>query len=98
MVSSVRGVVGQFLLLHFSESLCVFFEPGLSWAMVVPRIMAFVFTVVAGDVVQVSPESLILLFFVVFVVPIFPTLRKLELVAEPVGLIISMRVIFRLIV
>ena len=92
------GFVGRFLLLHFYESLCVFFEPGLSWAIVVPSIITFFSTVFAGDVVQISPGSLLLLFSVAFIVPSFPTLRKYELVSDPVGLRISMRVIFRLIV
>ena len=98
LVSSARGFVGRFLLLHFSESLYVFFETGLSWAIVVPSIMTFLSTVVAGDVVQISPGSLLLLFSVAFIVPNFPTLRKHELDADPLGLRIPMRVIIMLIV
>ena len=70
----------------------------MSWAIVVPNIMTFLSTFVAGDVVQISPGSLLLLFSVAFIVPSFPMLRKHELVADPVGLVISMRVIIRLIV
>ena len=92
------GFVGRFLLFHFSESLCVFFEPGLSWAIFVPIIMTFFSTVVAGDVVQISPGSLLLLFSVAFIVSSFPTLRKHELVSDPVGLRISMIFIIRLII
>ena len=98
MVSPTRGFVRAFILIHFSESLCIFFEPGLSWAIFVPRIMTFFYTVVASDVVQISPWSLLLLFSVTFVVPSFPALRKQELVSDPVGLGISTRVIIRLIV
>ena len=64
----------------------------------VPRIMTFFSTVVASDVVHISPGSLLLLFSVALVVPSFPALRKHELVADPVGLGISIRVISRLIV
>ena len=85
-------------MFNFSESLCVFFEPVLSWAIIVPSIMTFFSTIVAGDVVQISLGSLLLLFSVAFIVPSFPTLRKHELVADPDGLRISMRVIIRLIV
>ena len=98
LVSSARGFVGRFLLLHFSESLCILFKPGLSWAIVVPIIMTFFSTVVAGDVVQICPGYLILLFSVAFIIPSFPALRKHELVADPVGLGMSMRVIVMLIV
>ena len=48
--------------------------------------MTFFFTVVASDVVHISPGYLLLLFYVNFVVPSFPALRKHELVADPVGL------------
>ena len=94
---SAREFVGRFLLIHFSESLYVFFEPGLSWEIVVPSIITLLSTVVAGDVVQISPGSLLLIFSVTFIVPSFIALRKHELVADPVGLRISMRVITRLI-
>ena len=60
--------------------------------------MNFFSTVVASDVVQISPGSLLFLLSVAFVVPIFPALRKNELVADPVALGISIRVIIRLIV
>ena len=92
------GFVGQFLLLNFSESLCVFFEPSLSWAVVVPSTMNFFSTVVAGDMVQISPGSLLLLFSVALVVLRFPALHKHDLVADPVGLVFSIRVITSLIV
>ena len=85
-------------MFNFTESLCVFFDPGLSWAIVVPSIMTLFSTIVAGDVVQISPGYLLLLFSIAFIVPSFPTLRKHELVADPVELKISMRVIIRLIV
>ena len=60
--------------------------------------MKFFSTVVASDVIQISPGSLLLLFSVPFVVPRFPALRKHDLVADPVGFRISIRVIIRLIV
>ena len=85
------GFVGGFIVFYFSEILCIFFEPGLSWEKVVPRIMNIFSTVVASDVVQISPGSLLLLFSIAFVVPSFPVLRKHELVADPVRLGISMR-------
>ena len=84
LVSYPRGLVGRFLLLHLHECLCILFEPGLSWAVIVPSIMNFFSTVVASDVIQISPGSLILLFSAAFVVPIFTVLRKHELVADPV--------------
>ena len=55
-------------------------------------------TVVASDVVQISPGSLILLFSVAFVVPSFPALLKHDLVVDPIGFGISIRVIIRSIV
>ena len=70
----------------------------MSWAVIVTRIMTFFSTVVASDVIHISPRYLILLFSVAFVVPSFPALRKHELVADPVGLVISIRVIIRLMV
>ena len=98
MVSSNRGIVGIFLLLHLPEYLCILFDIGLSWASTVPIIMTFFSTVVASGVIQISPGSLILLFSVAFVVPNFPALRKHDLVSDPVGLRISIRVIIILIV
>ena len=70
----------------------------MSLEIVVPSIMTFFSTVVASDVVQISPGSLILLFSVTFVVPSFSVLRKHELVADPVGFSISIRFIIRFIV
>ena len=98
MVYCTRGFVGGFILLHFSECLCIFFESGLSWAVIIPSIITFFYTVVASDVVNISPGYLLLLFYVAFAVPSFPALRKHELVAEPVGLGISIRCKIRLIV
>ena len=70
----------------------------MSWAVIFSSIMTFFSTVVASDVVQISPGSLLLSFSVAFVVPSFPALSKHELVADSVVLIISIRVISRLIV
>ena len=88
----------RFILLNFSECLCIFFDPGLSWAVIVPSIMTFLSTAVASDVIQISSRSLLLLFSVAFDVPSFPALRKHELVDDPVLLIISIIIIIRLIV
>ena len=60
--------------------------------------MTFFSAVVTSDVIHISPGSLILLFSVAFVVPVFTALRKHELVADPIGLVIFIRVIIRLIV
>ena len=98
LVSSTRGLVGIFILIHLPECLCIFLYLGLSWSVTVARIMDFFSTVVASNVIHISPGSLLLLFSVAFVVPSFPTLRKHELVADTVGLIISIRVIIRLLV
>ena len=92
------GLVVIFLLLHLLECLCIIFELGFSWAVTVPSIMTFFATVVASDVIQISPGSLLLIFSVAFVVPSFPMLRKNELVADSVGLVTSIIVISRLIV
>ena len=70
----------------------------MSRVVIVPRIMTFPPTVVASDVVQISPGSMLLIFFVAFVVPSLPPLHKHELVPDPVGLGISIRVIIWLIV
>ena len=60
--------------------------------------MAFLYTVVASNVVQVSPRYLLILFSGALVVPSFPVLRKHDIVDDPIGLIISIRVIIMLIV
>ena len=70
----------------------------MSLSVIVPNTMTFFFTVVAGDAIHTSPGSLLLLFSVAFVVASFSALRKHDLVADPVGLGISIRVIIRLIV
>ena len=85
-------------MLHFSESLCIFFEPGLILAIFVPSIMNFFSTVIASDVVQIYPGSMLLIFSVAFVVPSFPALLKHDMDADPVGLGISMKFIIMLIV
>ena len=69
----------------------------MSWAVNVAIIMAFLSKVVASNVIHISPGYLLILFSVAFVVPSFPTLHKNELVSDPVGLIISIRVIIGLI-
>ena len=92
-----QGVCCRIYPASFSESLCILFEPSLSWAVIVPRIMNVFSTVVVSDVVQISPWSLLLLFYVAFIVPSFPALRKHVLVADPVGLGIYIRVIIMLI-
>ena len=93
-----QGFVGGFLLLHFSECLCIFFELGLSWELIFSSITTFFSTVVAIDVVRISPGSLLLLFSVAFVFPNFTALCKHELVDDSVLLGISIIVIIRLIV
>ena len=95
LVSSTRGLIGRFILLHLPECLCILFDLGLSWTVTVAIITAFLSTVVASNVIQISPGSLLLLFSTTFVVPSFPALRKHELVADPVGLRISIRFIIR---
>ena len=97
LVSSNRGLVGRFLLFYLHEFLCTLFELDLSWSVTVPSIMTFFSAVVASDVIHTSTWSLLLLFSVAFVVPSFPALRKHELVSDPVGLIISIIFIIRLI-
>ena len=64
----------------------------------VPRIVAFLSTVVSFNMIKVSTGSLILLFLVDLSVLSFPALRTYELVADSVGLRISIRVIIRLII
>ena len=54
--------------------------------------------VVSSDVIQSSPGSLLLLFSAAFAAPSFLVLRNHELVSDPVGFGISIRVIIRLIV
>ena len=63
-----------------------------------PETAALLSTVVASNVIHISPGYLLLLFSVPFVVPSFPALRKYELVVDPVGLRISIRFAIRLIV
>ena len=97
LVSSTRGVVDIFLLFHIPECFRILFKLGLSVALTVPSIVTFLSTVVAYNIIQVSPRSLLLLFSVALVIPIFPVLRKHELVSDLVALMISIRVISRLI-
>ena len=78
--------------------LCTLFETGLGWSVIVHSIMTFFSTVVANDVIQISPGFFILLFYVAFVVPSFPALRKHWLVPGPIWLGVSIIVIIRLIV
>ena len=70
----------------------------MSWEVIVTSIMTFFSAVVASDVVHISPGSMLLLFSVSFVIPSFPALSKHELVADPIGLGIYIRVIIMLIV
>ena len=59
--------------------------------------MNFLYTVITSNVINIFPGYLLLLFSITFVVPIFPALHKHELVADPVGLRIYIRVIIVLI-
>ena len=93
-----QGGCWNIFLFRIFECLCVLFEIGFSRAFVVLIIVAFLSTVVASIVIQISPGSLILLFSSAFVVPSFPALRKHDLVVDTVGLGISIRVIIMLIV
>ena len=70
----------------------------LSGALTVPSIVAFLSTVVARYAIHISSGFLLLLFSVAFVVPSFPALRKNDLVADPIVLIICIIIIIRLIV
>ena len=98
LVSSTRGIVGRFLLFNLPECLFILFEIGLSCSITVSGIMAFLSTVIASNVIQITTGSLILLFSVAFIVPSFPVLYKHELIDDPIGLIIYIRVVIRLIV
>ena len=98
LVSSTRGLVGRFILIHLPKCLCILFELGLSWAVAVSSIMDLLSTVVESDVIHISCGYLLLIFSIASVVPSFTTLQKHELVAEPVGLRIFIRVIIGLIV
>ena len=93
-----QGYCWHIFLFHIPECFHILFKLGLSGGFTVPRILAFLSTVVAGNVIQISPGYLILLFFVSLAVPSFPALRKHEMVDDPVGLIISIGVIIKLIV
>ena len=70
----------------------------MSWSVIVARVLNPFSTVSVSDVIQISPGSLLLLFSIAFVVPVSPALRKHDLVADPVGLGISIRVIIWLVV
>ena len=98
LVSSTRGLVDIFSLFHITECFRILFELVLSKSFTVTRIVAFLSTVVAINMIQVSPGYLLLLFYVAPIVPIFNALRRHELVADLFGLIISISVIIRLII
>ena len=93
-----QGGCWNIFLFRIFECLCVLFEIGFSRAFIVLIIVAFLSTVVASSVIQISPGSLLLLFSAAFVVPSFPALLKHDMVAESVGLRIYIRAISRLIV
>ena len=52
--SSIRGVVPRFYLLRYSEFFYILFEICKSILFVVPRIVIFLPTIIAGDMVKVS--------------------------------------------
>ena len=85
-------------MLHLPECFRIIFRLGLGRELAVTRIVASLSTVVACNMIQVCPGSLIFLVSVFIVVPSFLALRKHELVADPVVLIISIRIIIRLII
>ena len=74
LVFSTRGLVGIFLLLSLHECLCILFELVLGSEVTVTRIMTLLSTVVASNVIHISPGSLILLFSVTCDVSSFTTL------------------------
>ena len=93
-----EGLLEDFYCFIFLDASASFFEPGFSWSVIGPSRMKNFSTLVASDVIHISYGYLILLFSVAFVVPSFLALCKNELVSDPVGLGISIRVIIRLIV
>ena len=98
LVSSIRGIFGRFFLFRLPEWFWIIYKLGLSGSFTVPIIVNFFSTVAACNMIQVSPGSIILLFTITLVVPSFPLLHKHNLVSDPIGLIISIRVIIRLII
>ena len=98
VVFYTRGLVGIFSLFHIPECLHIFFKLDLSGSFTFTSIEASLSTFVASNVIQISPGSLFLLFYVAFVVPKFSVLRKHDLVADPVRLRISIGFIIRLMV
>ena len=98
LVSTTRGIVGRIFLFRIPECLHILFKLDLSGAFSVYRTVAFIYTFVASNVIHISPGSLLLLFSVAFIVPSFYALRKHDMVADPVGLIISIIIITRLMV
>ena len=92
------GLVGRFYLFQILECFRILFKLGMSGLLTVPVIVAFLSTVVACNMIQVSTGYLLLLFSVALIVPSFPMLRKHEVVADPFGLRISIKVIIRLII
>ena len=87
----------MFSLFCLPECFRILFNIGLVRSFTVPIIVTFLSTVVASDVIQISPGSLLLLFSVALVIPSFPVLRKHDLVNDPVGLRIYIIFIIRLV-
>ena len=98
LVSSTKGLVSRFFLFHIPEYFFILFKIGFIGAFTVPIMVTFIYTVVASNVIHISPVSLLLLFYVALAIPSFPVLRKHDLVADPTGLIVSIMIIIRLIV
>ena len=79
------GLLADFLF-HIPECLRIIFNIYLIGTFTVPRKVAFLYTVVASAVIQISPESLIFIFSVAFVIPRFPALHNHDPVFDPIRL------------
>ena len=98
LVFSIRGLVGIILPFQLPECFHILFHLGLSGSLTVPIIVELISTLVACNTIQVSPGSLILLFYISVILPSFPALRKHELVDDPSVVIISIIIIIMLII
>ena len=87
-----------FFLLHFSEFFCILFEFCLFISLIVSRIVTFLSTLIAGIVVKVSLGFILLIFCFTFIISSFPTLRSHKLISDAVGLVLPVRIIFRLLI
>ena len=96
--SSVRGFAPIFFLIRFSECLCILFEFFLFRVLIVPFIVYFFYTIISVDEVKVYSGFLFIVFCCTFIIPSFTTLIKHNLIANKLGLVLTIRIVVSLVI